>query len=186
MFTQEANERLSIPFGVDFKEWKSLVACLLQSDYISAREIARATGLGELTVGSNVQFLKAIGIATPDSTRSMISLSRAGARYARAVVDDDVGVQRRALAECARKAFKPVVRFCELHDDLDFEKLFLQMKFLAGVGDEWGQQMDTADPHRAGIATAIEIIVFAGLIDEGHLPKGGSEAGVARSFSRPT
>jgi hypothetical protein len=113
-------------------------------------------------------------------------LSRAGANYARAIADNDFDMQRIVLAECARKAFKPVMRFCELRDDLDFDKVFLQVKFLAGVGDEWGQQMDTAAPHRIGIATAIEIMVFAGLIDEGRLYKGGAGAGVARSFSRPT
>jgi hypothetical protein len=49
MFTAGANERLSIPFGIDFPEWKFLVAHLLQkraqSSPVSAREIAGAAGL---------------------------------------------------------------------------------------------------------------------------------------------
>jgi hypothetical protein len=176
MLLSGADERLSIPFGVSFVGWKSMVVHLLQSGAqsspVSAKQVAKAAGMAELTVGSNVPFLKAAGIATQDSTRSRISLSRAGAEYARAIVDNDTELQQRVLAECARRAFRPVTRFCELRGDLDFDKVFLQVKYLAGVSDAWGQHMDTSALQRIGIVTAIEIMVFAGLIDQEYLPKG--------------
>jgi hypothetical protein len=81
-------------------------------------------------------------------------------------------MQQRVLAEYAARAFKPVIRFCKLRGD--FDKVFLQAKFLAGVSDAWGQHVDILAPQRIWIITVIEIMVFAGLIEQRYLPKGGA------------
>jgi hypothetical protein len=115
-----------------------------------AGQVAKAAGLDEHIVRKNVAFLKALGMATAGSTESRISLSKAGTRYAQALVSGDRVVQKKALAESASTALRPVVRFCELAEGLDFDRLFLQIKFLANVEDAWGQHKDTAEQDRTG------------------------------------
>ena len=137
---------------------------------VLAGQPANIAGLDAHVVEANVEFLKALGIAEACSTGSEIFLSAAGARYAQALVAGDKVMQQKILAECAGKALKPVTRFCEVAADMSFDRLFLQIKFLANVADEWGQQKDTAAQDRAGIYTAIAIMVEAGILEKRYLP----------------
>lgn len=74
------------------------------------------------------------------------------------------------LAKCAGRAVRRVVKFCELAQDLDFDRLFLQIKSLANIDDAWGQHRDTANHDRLGIYTVIAIMVDAGTPDRRYLP----------------
>ncbi|MGI0020868.1 MAG: hypothetical protein ACREAY_10415 [Nitrososphaera sp.] len=174
----QANKRLPLPFGITFEDWGAMIVAMLKTgpQPAFAGRIAEATGLDEHTIGDNVAFLKALGMATPGSTEPRIYLSKAGARYAQALVSGDKANQRKVLAESAGAAFRPVVRFCELAGNLDFDRLFLQIKFLANVDDAWGQHRDTAEKDRAGIYTAIAIMVAAGMLDKSYLPVEEEEA----------
>jgi hypothetical protein len=142
---------LPLPFATGYAQWRSMVV-----------DIAHGGIKRELAV-INLPFLKATGIATAGSSKSRIRMSRAGIKYADAVLAGDLQAEKKLLATCAKKALKPAIRFCELQDP-DFEKLFFQLKFLAGIPDAWGEHMDTAEPAQSGICTAIEIMTFAGII----------------------
>ncbi|MGI0040313.1 MAG: hypothetical protein ACREAO_10875 [Nitrososphaera sp.] len=168
----QANRRLLLPFGITFEDWKAMIAAFLKTGLqpAFAGQVAKAAGLDEHIVRKNVAFLKALCMATAGSTESRISLSKAGTRYAQALVSGDRVVQKKALAEAASTALRPVVRFCELAEGLDFDRLFLQIKFLANVEDAWGQHKDTAEQDRAGIYTAIAIMVAAEMLDKKYLP----------------
>ena len=168
----QANRRLLLPFGITFEDWKAMIVVVLKTgpQPAFAGQLAKAAGLDEHIVRKNVAFLKALGMATAGSTESRISLSKAGTRYAQALVSGDRVVQKKALAEAASTALRPVVRFCELAEGLDFDRLFLQIKFLANVEDAWGQHKDTAEQDRAGIYTAIAIMVAAEMLDKKYLP----------------
>lgn len=168
---QLANRRLALPFGTTFEEWKAMVAALPKAGSPAlASRAANIAGLDAHVVEANVEFLKALGIAEPHSMEEEIHLSAAGSLYAQAILSGDAVAQQKILAQCAGKALKPVTRFCELAEEPSFDRLFLQIKFLAGVADEWGQHRDTAAHERAGIYTAIAIMAAAGMIDRSYLP----------------
>jgi hypothetical protein len=171
------SEPLPLPFAVSFEKWKSIVSALLQARAhlhpVLAREVAAAAGIQGLTMAANIKFLKALGIASSSSKVSGLSLSRTGESYARALAAGDEKTQREILAGCMAKALKPITRFCELFrtEDLSFDRLFFQIRFLADIEDMWGQNRDTASQYRLGIYTVIEMMVFAGLLDKGFIPK---------------
>lgn len=167
----QANKRLLLPFGITFGDLEAMVVAMLKkgSQPAFAGRIAEASGLEEHVIGGSVEFLKALGLVTMGSTESRIFLSRTGVRYAQAIVSGDKAEQKKVLSERAGIVFRPVIRFCELAENLDFDRLFLQIKFLANVADEWGQHMDTAAHDRMGICTAIEIMVVAGILDRRYL-----------------
>lgn len=169
---------LPLPFAADYTQWKSIVSAIAHGR--SAKSVAKSAGVGEPEVIANLPFLKAMGIATADSSRTKIRLSRAGSKYANAVFAGDIRAEKELLAACVARALKPAIRFCELQRP-DFEKLFLQLKFLSGIPDSWGEHMDTAEAGRMDICTAIEIMVFAEVIDQQYMPE--SAAGVARRIS---
>lgn len=173
-----------LPFAVDFMQLESIITAAARG--ASCARVARLTDLGEPAIISNLPFLKALGIVTADSSRSKIKLSRTGAKYAAAISKGDKAVQRELLSGCVQKALRPAIRFCELQKNPEFEKLFFQLKFLAGVQDTWEEHMDTAAPSRAGICTAIEMMVFAGIVDECYMPKSGSATNAVRSVSDST
>jgi hypothetical protein len=168
---QQAGRRLALPIGTTFEEWKVMVAALLKAGSPAhASRVADTAGLDAYVVEANIEFLKTLGIAEQHSTEEEIHLSAAGALYAQAILSGDAVAQQKMLAQCAAKALKPVIRFCELAEEPSFNRLFLQVKFLAGVEDEWGQHRDTAAHDRAGIHTAIAIMAAAGMIDKRFLP----------------
>ena len=169
---------LSLPFAADYAQWKSIVSAIAHGR--SAKSVAKSAGVDEPEVVSNLPFLKAMGIVTAGSSRTKIRLNRAGIKYTNAVFAGDIQVEKELLAACAAKALKPAIRFCELQKP-DFEKLFLQLKFLAGIPDAWGEHMDTAEAGRMGICTAIEIMAFAGVTDQQCMPE--NAAGIARRIS---
>ncbi|MEO9295714.1 MAG: hypothetical protein ABI347_08965 [Nitrososphaera sp.] len=148
---------LSLPHATDYTQWRAIVVT-----------IAHAGSTNHELAAINLPFLKAMGIVTADSSKSRIRLSRTGIRYVNTVASGDIQAEKEILAACARKALRPAIRFCELQDP-DFERLFLQLKFLAGIYDSWGEYMDTAAPARSGICTAIEIMVFAGIVNRRHI-----------------
>ena len=168
----QTNRRLLLPFGITFEDWKAMIVAFQKTgpQPVFAGQVAKAAGLDEHVVRKNVAFLKALGMATASSTESRISLSKAGTRYAQALVSGDRAVQKKALVKCAGAALRPVVRFCELAEGLDFDRLFLQIKFLANVEGAWGQHRDTAEQDRAGIHTAVAIMVAAEMLDKKYLP----------------
>lgn len=170
-------EPLPLPFAVSFEKLKSIVATLLQArahvHLVSAREVAAAAGIQGLMMAANIEFLKSLGIASASSKVSGISLSRTGEAYARALAAGDEKAQREILAGSMAKALKPVTRFCELFstEDLSFDRLFFQIRFLADIEDMWGQNRDTASQYRLGIYTVIEMMVFAGVLDRSFIPQ---------------
>lgn len=170
-------EPLPLPFAISFEKLKSIVSALSQAGAhahpIPASQAAAAAGVQGFTMAANIEFLKALGIAASGSKVSGIILSKTGEAYARALAAGDEKTQRELLAGCARKALKPVTRFCELFgpDDLSFDRLFFQIRFLADVEDVWGQNRDTAAQYRAGIYAVIEMMVFAGLLDRSFTPQ---------------
>jgi len=168
----QANRRLLLPLEITFKGWKALIVAVLKTgpQPAFAGRVAEAAGLDEHIVRKNVLFLKELGMVRAGSTESEILLTKAGARYAQALVSGDKAVQKEVLAGCAGFALRPVARFCELAADLDFDRLFLQIKFLANVEDTWGQDRDTAEQDRAGIYTVVAIMVAAGMLDKKYLP----------------
>ena len=141
----QTNRRLLLPFGITFEDWKAMIVAFLKTgpQPVFAGQAAKAAGLDEHVVRKNVAFLKALGMATASSTESRISLSKAGTRYAQALVSGDRAVQKKALVKCAGAALRPVVRFCELAEGLDFDRLFLQI-----VPGERGRRVGPAKGHR--------------------------------------
>lgn len=168
----QANRRLLLPPEITFEDWKALIVAVLKTgpQPAFAGQVAEVAGLDERVVRKNVAFLKELGMAKAGSTESELSLTKAGARYAQALISGDNAVQKKVLAERAGFALRPVARFCELAQDLDFDRLFLQIKFLANVEDAWGHDRDTAEHDRAGIYTAVAIMVAAGMLDKKYLP----------------
>ena len=159
---------LPLPFAADYARWKSIVSAIAHGR--SAMNVAKSAGVGEPEVIANLPFLKATGIVAADSSQTKIHLSMAGSKYASAVFAGDIQAEKGLLAACPAKALKPAIRFCELQRP-DFEKLFLQLKFLSGIPDSWGEHMDTAEAGRMGICTAIEIMGFAEVIDQQYPPE---------------
>lgn len=168
---QQAGRHLALPCGTTFEKWKAIVAALPKAGSPAlASRVASIAGLDARVMEANVEFLIALGVAEPHSTEEEIYLSAEGIRYAQAILSGDAAAQQKILAQCASKALKPVIRFCELAEEPSFERLFLQIKFLAGVEDEWGQHRDTAAYNRAGIYTVIAIMAAAEIIDNRFLP----------------
>lgn len=58
----------------------------------AACKVADAIGLTELIIGDNVTFLEALCMAVPGSTKSKIFLSKAGSKYAQALISGDRAV----------------------------------------------------------------------------------------------
>lgn len=175
MLLQGANKPLAIPYAVDFHQWESILVALDDTMMIagpapSAGQVAKTVKIGERTVVANLPFLKALGMVTDDSTASRITPGMTGMLYASAVAAGDAQGQQNILYECSRRGLRPVVRFCEVDDELNFDRLFMQIKFLARVGDSWGQHRDTAGPYRTGIYTAMAILVHAGIVGTQFLP----------------
>jgi hypothetical protein len=180
MATDELNQaqEMPIPFALNVENWKLMIKGILQSDAhkrpTTAEAVASLVKISSNTIGSNVRFLKLLGFLTPESKGSQISLTEDGAKYGHALLIGDEKAQRELLTNTVKIALKPVISFCELHrssNNLDFDKLFAHIKFLAGVADTEGQPRKTAGNYRTAINTIIEILVYATILDESYLPQ---------------
>lgn len=111
-----------------------------------------------------------MGMVAAGTSRQKVRLSWSVIEYANAVAAGDEQAEKELIAECSAKALKLAIRFCELQSP-NFVKLFLQLKFLAGIPDAWEEHRDTAESNRMSIGTAIEIMAFAGVVDRRYMPK---------------
>lgn len=174
----EGNDSIGITIGIDFERWKFLIRGLKQlgadNKPVDAKELETLTKVNYTTISGNLKFLHQIEFITKDSKTSAIELAPKGLEFAEAIIMKDENKQKELLVPVLKETFKDVLAFYELHilnKDLNFEMLFNQFKLLSKSPDVSGQSGNTYPANRAGIYSALKMLIFTELIDKKFHPE---------------
>lgn len=173
-----ATDDFPLPMGMDFEKWKFMVKGLRRlnanSQSVSSEQLYTLTKIKPTLISGNIKFLKKLDIITPESKGSQIQFSENGTRYTDVLMIQDSTKEKEILSNIIKTQLKDVIDFCELHkqsSDLTFDMIFEHLKLISNTPDNAGQTRNTHPTYRLGIHAIIEMLIYAGILDEIYLPE---------------
>lgn len=167
---------LPLPLGNTFDQWKLMVRGLKQlnadKNPVSGEQLSKLVKIPETVLSGNIKFLRRLNIITQDSKSSQITLSENGIKYTESLILKDSQKEKEILSILIKTKLNEIIGFCDLHkqsDDLTFDMVFDQIKLLSNTPDVQGQTRNVYSQYRTAIYTIIEMLVYAGVLDDSYL-----------------
>jgi predicted transcriptional regulator len=177
-----------IPYAIGLDKLDLIVKASYQlradSQAVDGERIASTANINLATTTSNLGFLVAIGILTPDKSRRAYLLTLKGKDYAGRLKSGENEEASKVLKELLVASYlRDLTGYLELHaglNDLTYENLFAKIKGLARVKEnEDGSVNDTA---KAGIRCLMGLLIRAGFAPASIIQK--PESGKAVQVSK--